>query len=148
MQVLAISGVFQRFTNAEGEFKQSLSNNLEDLMSLHEASFLNMGEEILYKANEFSTKHLKSFLKDLAPDAGALVRHTLDHPYHTSLKMYKAKLYLELPPSQRNNVSTSMEELAQIEFQAKQQLYRDEFKKITRYIYIYSIYFLWFSHKF
>jgi Terpene synthase, N-terminal domain len=128
--------------DAKGEFKQSLSNNLEGLVSLHEASFLNMGEEILYKANEFSTKHLKSSMKDLGPDAGALVRHTLEHPYHISLKNYKAKHYLKLPLSQRTKASSSMEELAQIEFQANQQLYQEEFKKITRYIYQVCFYFV------
>ncbi|KAJ4807451.1 S-(+)-linalool synthase [Rhynchospora pubera] len=128
------SDIFQRFLDGNGEFKQSLSKDVEGLIRLHEASFLTMGEEILYKANEFSTKHLKSAMRYLGPNDSAFVRHTLDHPYHKSLKQYKARHYLKHVNSLKiGDASVSMEKLAQIEFRSNQRLYQDEFKKIRRW---------------
>ncbi|KAJ1690402.1 hypothetical protein LUZ63_014557 [Rhynchospora breviuscula] len=128
------SDVFQRFVDENGEFKQFLSKDVGGLISLHEASFLNLGEEILYTANNFTTKHLKSSVKHLGLRS-ALVRHTLEHPHHMSLKQYKARHYLTevLSSLTTDDASLCMEELARTEFQLNQQLYEDEFKKIKRW---------------
>ncbi|KAJ1690397.1 hypothetical protein LUZ63_014552 [Rhynchospora breviuscula] len=128
------SDVFQRFMDENREFKQSLTKDVGGLISLHEGSFLNMGEETLYTANNFTTKHLKLSVEHLGQRNGALVRHTLEHPHHMSLKQYKARHYLTRILSQTSDdVSLSMQELARTEFQLNQQLYQDEFKKIKRW---------------
>ncbi|KAJ3685746.1 hypothetical protein LUZ61_014910 [Rhynchospora tenuis] len=129
------SDVFQRFMNDNGEFKQYLSKDVEGLIRLHEASCLNIGEEMLYTAKDFSTMHLKSSVQHFGQRCSGLVRHTLEHPHHTSLKQYKARHYLThvLSSLTRDDASLWMEELAQTEFQLNQQLYQDEFKKIKRW---------------
>ncbi|KAJ4788350.1 terpene synthase 14 [Rhynchospora pubera] len=129
------SDVFQRFMNENGEFKQYLSKDVEGLISLHDASFLNMGEEMLYTAKNFSTMHLQSSVKHLGQRCGALVRHTLEHPHHMSLKQYKARHYLTqvLLYLTSDDGSLSIKELAETEFHLNQLLYQDEFKKIKRW---------------
>ncbi|KAJ4807836.1 S-(+)-linalool synthase [Rhynchospora pubera] len=134
-KLLREADVFQRFMDENGEFKQSLTKDVGGLISLHDASFLNMGEEILYTANNFTTKHLKLSVEHLGQRSGAVVRHTLKHPHHMSLKQYKARHYLTqvLSSLTRDDASLCMEELARSEFQLNQQLYQDEFNKIKRW---------------
>ncbi|KAJ4781424.1 Linalool synthase [Rhynchospora pubera] len=128
------SDIFQRFMDENGEFKQSLTKDVGGLISLHEASFLNMGEEILYTAYNFTRKHLKLSVEHLGQRSGALVRHTLEHPHHMSLKQFNARHYLTHVLSQTtDDASLSMQELARTEFQLNQQFYQDEFKKIKRW---------------
>jgi len=78
--------VLRRFTNSGGEFSVALTQDILGLLSLHDMSHLNIGEEAsLHKAKEFSTKHLASAIRNLEPSLALYVRQSLDHPYHLSL---------------------------------------------------------------
>ena len=57
-------------------------------------SHLNMGEVSLYKAKEFSSKHLRFAMTNLEPNLASYVRQSLEHPYHVSLMQYKARYHL------------------------------------------------------
>ncbi|KAJ3693964.1 hypothetical protein LUZ60_009444 [Juncus effusus] len=126
--------IFERFMDNKGEFRHYLRKDIKGLISLHEASFLNIGgEEVLSKANEFTTNHLKSSVKDSSTGhLRSLVRHILDHPYHISLQQYRARHYLRHLHSLRRDTS-AVEELALSEFQANQGLYQNEFKEVKRW---------------
>uniref|UniRef100_M1BR35 Sesquiterpene synthase 2 n=1 Tax=Solanum tuberosum TaxID=4113 RepID=M1BR35_SOLTU len=59
------SDVFKQFTDQDGKFKETLTNDVQGLLSLYEASHLRVrDEEILEEALTFTTTHLK-WWKDL-----------------------------------------------------------------------------------
>ena len=126
--------VLQKFTNDNGDFNLRHSKDLRGLLSLHDMSHLNMGEASLYKANEFSSKHLKFALKCLEPNLARYVMKSLDHPYHVSLRQYKARhhlSYLQNLPTRH----TAIEKLALVEFQMKKLQHQSEMQEIKRYQY-------------
>ncbi|CAL4889567.1 unnamed protein product [Urochloa decumbens] len=125
--------ILGRFTDSAGEFRLSLSKDVKGLLSLHDMSHLNMGEEAsLYKAKEFSGKHLTSSIRYLERGLARYVRQSLDHPYHLSLTQYKARhhlSYLQSLPTRK----TAMEELALAEFQLNKLMHQDELQEIRRW---------------
>ncbi|XP_072977216.1 S-(+)-linalool synthase, chloroplastic-like isoform X2 [Typha angustifolia] len=125
------SDIFDRFTDSRGEFNPSLSQDIRGILSLHDASYLNKGEDVLYKANEFAAKHLKSSISNLEPNLAALVTHTLDHPYHRSLQQYKACYHLSYRQGCFGRNSSAMEELAVMDFNLNQLLHQKELEQIA-----------------
>jgi len=129
----AADDVLWRFTGSDGEFKLSLSKDIRGLLNLHDMSHLNMGgEAILYKAKEFSSKHLASAIRNLEPSLAEYVRQSLDHPYHLSLMQYKARhhlTYLQSLP-----IRDIVEKLAVAEFQLNKLLHQQEIQEVNRYV--------------
>ncbi|KAK3155870.1 hypothetical protein QOZ80_2AG0099710 [Eleusine coracana subsp. coracana] len=105
--------ILRKFTNCSGEFIVALSDDIRGLLSLHDMSHLNMGGEAsLYKAKEFSSKHLASVVRHLEP---SLARHHLR--------------YLQSLP----NRNTAMEELAIAEFHLNKLLHQEEMQETKRW---------------
>ncbi|KAF3956996.1 hypothetical protein CMV_017945 [Castanea mollissima] len=53
--------VFNKFKDEDGQFKESLTSNVEGMLAFYEATHLRVhGEDILDEALEFTTSHLKS----------------------------------------------------------------------------------------
>lgn len=128
--------ILRRFTDSTGEFSLALSNDIGGLLSLHDMSHLDIGEEeSLHKAKEFSTKHLASAMWDLElePGLATYVRQSLDHPYHLCLTQYKARHHLSYLQSLPNRNTTAMEELAIAEFQLNKIQHQKEMAEIKRY---------------
>ncbi|KAM3296406.1 hypothetical protein ACQJBY_038635 [Aegilops geniculata] len=124
--------VLQKFTNDNGDFNLRHSKDLRGLLSLHDMSHLNMGEASLYKAKEFSSKHLKFALKYLEPNLARYVMKSQDHPYHVSLRQYKARhhlSYLQNLPTRH----TAIEKLALAEFQMKKLQHQSEMQEVKRW---------------
>jgi len=125
--------VLRRFTDDTGEFKLALSKDIRGLLSLHDMSHLDMGEEpSLHKAKEFSSKHLASAIRYLEPGLARYVRQSLDHPYHLSLMQYKARHHLSYLQSLPTR-DTAMEGLAIAEFQLSKQLHQEEMQEVKRW---------------
>ncbi|VAH36967.1 unnamed protein product [Triticum turgidum subsp. durum] len=124
--------VLRKFTNDNGDFNHGLTKDIRGMLSLQDMSYLNMGESSLYKANEFSAKHLRLAIKYLEPSLARYVRRSLDHPYHVSLMQYKARhhlSYLQNLPTR----NTSIENLALAEFQIKKLQHQREIKEVKRW---------------
>ncbi|KAM0897304.1 hypothetical protein ACQ4PT_022663 [Festuca glaucescens] len=124
--------VLQKFANSNGDFKHAHSEDIRGLMSLHDMSHLNMGEASLYKAKEFSGKHLRSAIKHLEPNLARYVRQSLDHPYHVSLMQYKARhhmTYLHSLPT----TNTAIEKLALEEFKLNKLFHQMELQEVKRW---------------
>ena len=132
MSVDVADDVLRRFTDGNGEFTLALSKDIRGLLSLHDMSHLNMGEEpSLHKAKEFSSKHLASAIRYLEPGLARYVRQSLDHPYHLSLRQYKARHHLSYLQSLPTR-DTAMEGLAIAEFQLSKQLHQEEMQEVKR----------------
>nr|UTE11663.1 terpene synthase 2 [Cymbopogon martinii] len=130
---VSANDVLPRFTDDNGEFKLPLRQDIRGLLSLHDMSHLNIGgEALLYKATEFSSKHLASAIRSLEPSLAEYVRQSLDHPYHLSLMQYKARhhlTYLQSLPIR----DTAVEKLADAEFQLNKLLHQTEIQEIKRW---------------
>ena len=130
----AAGDVLWRLTGSDGEFKLPLSKDIRGLLSLHDMSHLDIGGEVLlYKAKEFSSKHLASAIRYLEPSLAEYVRQSLDHPYHLSLMQYKARHHLSYLQSLPTR-DTAVERLAAAEFQQNKMLHQKEMQEIKRYV--------------
>jgi hypothetical protein len=128
--------VLRKFADVNGDYSLDHSKDTKGLLSLQDISNLNMGEESLYKAKEFSRKHLASAIQHLEPNLGRYVQQSLDHPYHVSLMQYKARHHLSYMQS-LSSTNIGMQELAVAEFQLNKLLNQREMQEIKRYIYRY-----------
>nr|CAB3445367.1 unnamed protein product [Digitaria exilis] len=126
--------VLRRFTDNTGEFKLALSKDIRGLLSLHDISQLDMGQEAsLCKAKEFSSKNLASAIRYLEPGLARYVRQSLDNPYHLSLMPYKARHHLSYLQSLPSRDTAAMEELAIAEFQLNKLLHQREMQEVKRW---------------
>ncbi|XP_048538570.1 S-(+)-linalool synthase, chloroplastic-like [Triticum urartu] len=124
--------VLRKFRNDNGDFNLGLSKDIRGLLSLQDMSHLNVGESSLYKANEFSSKHLRFAIKYLEPNLARYVRRSLDHPYHVSLMQYKARhqlSYLQNMPTR----NMAIENLALAEFTIKKLQQQREMQEVKRW---------------
>ncbi|KAF7082834.1 hypothetical protein CFC21_086681 [Triticum aestivum] len=129
---ISADDVLRKFTNNNGDFNLRHSKDLRGLLSLQDMSHLNMREASLYKAKEFSRKHLKFAIKYLEPNLARYVMKSLDHPYHVSLMQYKARhhlSYLKNLPTRH----TAIETLAVAEFQIKKLQHQREMQEVKRW---------------
>ncbi|XP_044951344.1 S-(+)-linalool synthase, chloroplastic-like isoform X2 [Hordeum vulgare subsp. vulgare] len=124
--------VLQKFVNENDDFNLDHTKDIRGLLSLQDISHLNMGEASLYKANDFSRKHLTSAIKHLDLNLARYVRHSLDHPYHVSLTQYKARHHLSYLQSLPTR-NTAMEELALADFQLNKLQHQMEMQEVKRW---------------
>jgi hypothetical protein len=70
--------MFTKFKNNKGNFKESLINDAQGMLSLYEAAHLRgHGEDILDEALVFTAIHLESVASHLSPPLAAQVSHAL-----------------------------------------------------------------------
>ncbi|XP_042445180.1 (3S,6E)-nerolidol synthase 1-like [Zingiber officinale] len=121
--------VLRRFHDGRGEFMASLSKEMDGLMNLFEASNLNTGGElILYRANEFSSHHLRSYMASLGPEFTVAIEQVLEAPSHMTLKRFKARQYLDRDNFYHN---LHVRELGKMDFTMLQSLHQKELKEVT-----------------
>ncbi|KAG6474512.1 hypothetical protein ZIOFF_068449 [Zingiber officinale] len=123
--------VLRRFHDGRGEFMASLSKEMDGLMNLFEASNLNTGGElILYRANEFSSHHLRSYMASLGPEFAVAIEQVLEAPSHMTLQRFKARRYLDGENFYHN---LHVRELGEMDFTMLQSLHQKELKEVTRW---------------
>lgn len=126
--------MLKKFIDKNGEFKLALSKDIKGLMSLYEASHLNIGEDILRKGKEFSSKHLWDSIDWLDNKSANQVKETLEHPYHMSIQRYKARRCISMHQDDHENgcKDVVLFELAKYEFNIVQLLHQRELDAILR----------------
>lgn len=124
--------VLQKFTNGNGDFNLANSKDIRGLLSLQDMSHLNMGEALLYKAKDFSSRHLSVATKYLEPNQASYVKQSLDHPYHVSLMQYKARHHLSYLQSLPTR-NIAVEKLALAEFQINKLQHQREMQEVKRW---------------
>uniref|UniRef100_J3LVN5 Terpene synthase metal-binding domain-containing protein n=1 Tax=Oryza brachyantha TaxID=4533 RepID=J3LVN5_ORYBR len=126
------SDMFRKFIDKDGEFDKAISRDIKGLLKLHDASHLNMGEEVLHKAHGFTSKQLWSSLNYFEPSMSNFIREDLVHPYHLSLPKYRVKHNLKYFQGMlgRNH---AMEELALAEYHHNRSQHQIELMQFTRW---------------
>ncbi|KAL5151663.1 putative terpene synthase 2 [Glycine soja] len=80
------SSAFNKLKNDQGNFSETLANDIQGLCSLYEAAHLRTPEDdILEEACDFSNTHMKSLANQLSPSLAAQINHCLRLPLNKSL---------------------------------------------------------------
>ncbi|KAL9322751.1 hypothetical protein ACSQ67_010804 [Phaseolus vulgaris] len=119
----------------EGKFKHEISNDVEGMLSLYEASYLSLEGESVWEANAFSRTHPMNLMKEGLMDAkmAEQVRHVLEGlPYHRSCFGLMAGQYINRY-DKIESYNLLLLELAKLDFNMEQSLYQNELKELSRW---------------
>ncbi|KAG0458429.1 hypothetical protein HPP92_023288 [Vanilla planifolia] len=124
--------VFCRFMNNKGQFEVSLKEDLRGLLSLYEASHMDIGEDILCTAKEFSSEHLKACINNVGVVWKRNIEHALEKPIHLSLQRNNVRHYI-CQLEGEHEMSNALKELAITDFNHVQSLHRKEYSEYLRW---------------
>nr|XP_009794478.1 PREDICTED: germacrene C synthase-like [Nicotiana sylvestris] len=128
------SDVFKKFTNKDGRFKETLTKDVQGLLSLYEAAHLRVhGEEILEQAMSFTLTNLESMGPKLSNSLlKAQVSEALSQPIHTNLPRVGAKKYMSMYEENESHNDLLLK-FAKLDFNIAQKVYQSELYEFTRY---------------
>ncbi|KAL3334817.1 hypothetical protein AABB24_031168 [Solanum stoloniferum] len=128
------SDVFKKFTEQDGKFKETVTNDVQGLLSLYEASHLRVrDEEILEEALTFSTTHLESIVSNLSNNSLKVeVTEALSQPIRMTLPRMGARKYI---PIYENNDAHNylLLKFAKLDFNMLQKFHQRELSELTRW---------------
>ncbi|XP_049408724.1 sesquiterpene synthase 12-like [Solanum stenotomum] len=128
------SDVFKQFTNQDGKFKETLTNDVQGLLSLYEASNLRVrNEEILEEALTFTTTHLESIVSNLSNNSLKVeVTEALKQPIRKTLPRVGARKYISI---YENNDAHNhlLLKFAKLDFNVLQKFHQRELSELTRW---------------
>jgi hypothetical protein len=124
--------VFDKFRSSDGRFVDSLSSDMEGLLSLYEASHLGMhGQNTLEEARLFSVQNLKSLMRKLDSDLAEQVRQSLEIPLYWRMQRVEARNFIDV--YQRDMAKNlTLLELAKLDYNLVQYVYQQELKELAR----------------
>ena len=93
-----LTGVFQKFVDADGKFKDSLGKDKRGLLNLYEAAHVRTyGDSILEEAHTFATTNLKTCGAQLVDSTLAKqVEHALKQPLHKGVPRLEIRHYISI----------------------------------------------------
>jgi (-)-germacrene D synthase len=124
--------MFTKFKDNKGNFKKSLINDAQGMLSLYEATHLRVhGEDILDEALVFTATHLESVASHLSPPLAAQVSHALKQPIRKGMPRLEARHYFSVyqEDASHNKVLLTF---AKLDFNLLQKLHQKELYEITR----------------
>ncbi|KAG6436190.1 hypothetical protein SASPL_101075 [Salvia splendens] len=126
--------VFNGLVDKEGNLKESLIDDVEGMLSLYEASNCGInGEDILDKALEFSSSHLRNSLhKTMSTSLSNRVKEALEMPISKSLIRLGAKKFISMYQLDESHNQTLLN-FAKLDFNIVQKIHQRELHHITRW---------------
>lgn len=127
--------IFDVFKDETRKFKESLSNDIQGILSLYEASFLLIpGETILEEARNFTSKHLKDFVSNNKEEnyLSTLVGHALEVPVQWRVPRVEARWFIDLCRNKHIDLNPIFLELAILDFNIVQSTHQQELKELYR----------------
>ncbi|KAK7847257.1 putative terpene synthase 9 [Quercus suber] len=95
--------VFDKFRSSDGRFMDSLSRDVNGLLSLYEATHLGMHREnILEEARDFSMKNLDSLMKVLDNYSAKKVKQSLEMPLYWRIPRVEALNFIDVYQKDKN----------------------------------------------
>ncbi|XP_068467919.1 (-)-germacrene D synthase-like isoform X1 [Phaseolus vulgaris] len=128
------SDVFYKFKDQEGNFKESILNDIQGMLSLYEAAQLSFHEEeILQEAYSFTLTQLtESLTTKLSPFLFGLVHHSLGQSLRRGMPRLESRYYISFyqeDPSHDERLLT----FAKLDFNMLQKLYQKEVSNVTKW---------------
>ncbi|XP_019181132.1 PREDICTED: (-)-germacrene D synthase-like isoform X2 [Ipomoea nil] len=126
--------VFEKFTEFDGKFKESLTDNVQAIINLYEASHLRVhGEKILDEALTFSTSYLQSMQPaNLTDHLKSQVSEALKWPICKRLTRIEAKRYISIYESDQSH-DVVLLKFAKLDFNMLQKEHQWEIGCLTRW---------------
>ncbi|PON51936.1 Squalene/phytoene synthase [Trema orientale] len=116
--------VFDRFRGQDGRFLDSLSGDVEGLLSLYEASHLGMpGENALEETKNFTIRKLQYF-------STVKMDGSLAKLIEQSLRVFEARNFIDIYHMDETKSPTLLE-LAQLDYNLVQSVYQKELKELA-----------------
>ncbi|XP_031099200.1 (-)-germacrene D synthase-like isoform X2 [Ipomoea triloba] len=125
--------VFEKFTEFDGKFKKSLTDNVQAIINLYEASHLRVhGEKILDEALTFSTSYLQSIQPNLTDHLKSQVSEALKRPICKRLTRLEAKRYISVYEFDESH-DVVLLKFAKLDFNMLQKEHQWEIGCLTRW---------------
>ncbi|KAG6432851.1 hypothetical protein SASPL_104439 [Salvia splendens] len=126
--------VFNGLVDKEGNLKESLIDDVEGMLSLYEASNYGInGEDILDRALEFTSSHLRNSLhKIMSTSLSNRVKEALEMPISKSLIRLGAKKFISMYRQDESHNQTLLN-FAKLDFNIVQKIHQRELHHITRW---------------
>ncbi|KAJ4724507.1 Viridiflorene synthase [Melia azedarach] len=126
-------GVFKKFKDENGKFKESLISDVKGMLSLYEATHLSMhGERILDEALAFTTAHLTSLATDSSSHLAKHISDALEQPFYTGLPRLETLKFIPFYEQDESRNGTLLK-FAKLDFNKVQTLYQQELRLVTRW---------------
>mgnify|MGYP000998041204 CR=1 FL=1 len=126
--------VFNKFKDKDGQFKESMTSNVEGMLAFYEATHLRVhGEDILDEALEFTTTHLKLTASLIGNLLAAQITRALKQPLHKGIPRLEARRYISVYEQDASHNKVFLM-LAKLDFDMVQSLHKEELSYITRYL--------------
>ncbi|XP_050247222.1 sesquiterpene synthase 2-like [Quercus robur] len=125
--------VFNMFKDEDGQFKESLTSNIEGMLAFYEATHLRVhGEDILDEALEFTTTHLKSTASPVGNPLAAQITRALKQPLHKGIPRLEARRYISVYEQDASHNKVLLK-LSILDFNLVQSLHKEELSDVTRW---------------
>ncbi|KAK8571915.1 hypothetical protein V6N12_027983 [Hibiscus sabdariffa] len=128
-------GVFSKFLDSDGKFKEEVVGDVKGMVGLYEAShFRTKGEAILDEALGFTTEHLRPLANQTStsPHLREYIENALSRPYHHSMQRYEAKLYISFYEREESR-DDALLKFAKYDFNRVQLLHQQELTILLRW---------------
>ncbi|KAK8548640.1 hypothetical protein V6N12_061549 [Hibiscus sabdariffa] len=128
-------GVFSKFQDDDGKFKEEVVSDMKGMVGLYEAShFRTKGEIILDEALGFTTEHLRLLANQTStsPHLREYIENALFRAYHYSFQRYEAKLYISFYEGEESRDDVLLK-FAKFDFNRVQLLHQQELKVLLRW---------------
>ncbi|KAG8386213.1 hypothetical protein BUALT_Bualt03G0125800 [Buddleja alternifolia] len=130
---LSSADVFNKFLDHEGKFEESLTNNVQGILSLYEAAHCRVhGEEILENALGFSSSVLESRVHDMSNSLAAQVNEALQIPIRKSLTRFQARKFMSVYQENESHNEILLN-FAKLDFNFLQKINQKELSDLTRW---------------
>ncbi|KAK3200100.1 hypothetical protein Dsin_023515 [Dipteronia sinensis] len=127
-------GVFNRFKEDDGKFKETLTSDARGILSLYEATHLRVhGEDILEEALAFSKAHLKSLAGKSSPHMARQILKSIQQPLHNDIPRLEAIHYISIYREDESR-NESLLLFAKLDFNRVQLLHQQEIAQVTSWV--------------
>ncbi|XP_058730544.1 (-)-germacrene D synthase-like [Vicia villosa] len=125
--------VFQKFKNEQGNFNETLVDDVEGMLSLYEATHMRIhGEDILDEAFSFTSSHLEAMTTQLSPSLATKIKHSLKWPVFKSVPRLVARNYIATYEENPSHDATLLL-LAKLDFNLLQKQHQKELGDVTKW---------------
>lgn len=128
------TGIFAKFVDANGKFKETLSSDIKGLLSLYEAAQVRTRKDsILEEALTFTLVHLKREPLQASSTLAKQVKSALKRAVHKGSLRIEARHYISAYEEEECHNELLLR-FAKLDYNMLQMLHKEELVEIIRYV--------------
>ncbi|KAL2331512.1 hypothetical protein Fmac_019093 [Flemingia macrophylla] len=127
------SSIFNKLKDDQGNFNETLANNIQGLCDLYEAAHLRTHkDDILEEAYNFSKTHLEFLANNVNQSLAIKINHCLKRPFNKSLPRFEARFHMIIYEQDSSHNETLLT-FAEMHFDILQKMHQKEIGNITKW---------------